>query len=294
MTAITVAQIARALGAEVAEGTVRTISGGQGRAAFVTAEDGQELVVKWSADPRWGDWLPHAVASTERLRERGYPTFRTVAWGEVEGLGAAWVQERLAGTPIVGVPTPPVLDAVLGSVALQADADAGIVHHASVDWVRSVVHDDAAGWWRAARATSPVSAAACDELAAWLGAVGPPEPRTDWTHLDLNFGNLLVQDGALSGIVDTDHLGFGDRTVDLATLAFEYERAAFAGGVTADAEVVGRLRDVAKGISGEAGWRLAVAYCTVSSLGWVGSGGMRVPEPMAVTVARRFIGAPEG
>jgi aminoglycoside phosphotransferase (APT) family kinase protein len=41
---------------------------------------------------------------------------------------------------------------------------------------------------------------------------------TDVVHGDLNLSNVLARDGAITGIVDWDHIGVGSRALDLTEL----------------------------------------------------------------------------
>lgn len=88
-------------------------------------------------------------------------------------------------------------------------------------WVPAVVFEDAAGWWCTATAMDPAAAGFCRWLQAWTGRPSSLEhaPGNDYVHADLGLGNMLVRAGHLTGIVDTENLGVGDRCVDLARLA---------------------------------------------------------------------------
>ncbi len=76
---------------------------------------------------------------------------------------------------------------------------------------------------------------------------GPPV----WIHGDLNAGNLLVEDGGLSAVIDFGEVGLGDPAADLApawsTVAAARDTFLRASGYDADA--VSRAR----------GWALAPA-----------------------------------
>lgn len=54
---------------------------------------------------------------------------------------------------------------------------------------------------------------------AWLDAVGTPiDSAPTWIHGDLHLGNILVQDGEISGVIDWGDITVGDVATDLAAL----------------------------------------------------------------------------
>jgi aminoglycoside phosphotransferase (APT) family kinase protein len=59
-----------------------------------------------------------------------------------------------------------------------------------------------------------------------VGAVTPPVTGTDLVHLDYQPGNVLVDNGRVSGVVDFDGASRGDRHLDLVTLRFDLTRRA--------------------------------------------------------------------
>ncbi|MEU8223881.1 phosphotransferase [Kribbella sp. NPDC048915] len=63
------------------------------------------------------------------------------------------------------------------------------------------------------------------KLLAWIHEVGRSEPSgmtgDDLVHLDFHTGNVLVEDGRITGIVDWDGIGRGDRRFALVTLRFD-------------------------------------------------------------------------
>lgn len=87
------------------------------------------------------------------------------------------------------------------------------------------------------------TAAARDVWAAALAASwqGPPV----WFHGDISWGNLLVEDGRLSAVIDFGTSGIGDPACDLAiawTLFHGQSREAFRAGVALDAGTWARGR----------------------------------------------------
>jgi aminoglycoside phosphotransferase (APT) family kinase protein len=61
-------------------------------------------------------------------------------------------------------------------------------------------------------------------LLAWAREVGAERDTADGSdlvHMDYHPGNVLVRDGRISGVVDWDGAGRGDRHLDLVTLRFD-------------------------------------------------------------------------
>ncbi|MEW2033747.1 phosphotransferase [Streptomyces roseifaciens] len=282
---------ARQLGLHVAD--VTAAPRGRGTTFFAVTADEGPVVVKWYAGD--GHGITERVARSDELRRRGHPTARTLVHGPSPG-GYTLVQERMPGAPAVRGPGPEALQELRAAVELQAGAGEGGPREQC--WIAAAVRDDAMGWWAAARARSARAARLCDRLGAWLAAVPAPQPRTDLAFGDLNFTNVLVAGDRLSGIVDIDLLNAGDRCLDLARLAFEYEllRGRMRGG---DGRIAGHrddpvdvlAEDVLR-ISGRGGWRQAVAFIAVARLGWRPPDGRRDPQEPTLRVTERLMGRP--
>src|SRR5581483_7339599 len=59
---------------------------------------------------------------------------------------------------------------------------------------------------------------------AWAGGLDADElPGDDLVHVDFHPGNVLVDGGRISGVVDWDGAGRGDRHLDLVTLRYDLE-----------------------------------------------------------------------
>jgi hypothetical protein len=264
--------------------------GGQGRTAFAETRDGRSVVVKWF--PGQTEPLAETIARGELLRQRGYPAPATLAHGAVPGYGQGCVQERLPGAPCTDAIDRVLLDQVMAAVALQADSG---VATDGWSYVGAAVFEDEEGWWRAARARGPAVAAFCDRLEEWLREVPRAEARADFVHFDLNFSNLLASNGRLTGIVDLHHLGpSDDRSVDLVSLLFEFERLRRSTGSSPVPDAADLLRGAVLDISGEPGWRQAIAFRAVADLAWQGPAGQRVPVEETLGAARTLAPALSG
>jgi Phosphotransferase enzyme family len=270
---------------------VRPTGGGQGR-TFYARSAGEAVVVKWGLDPDLPEKIPYVAAQVPELRRRDCAIPRILAHGPLGGQRYGWVQERLAGAPAATLD-----DVLLGDLMVlicrQAGAPAGAHRTDMASWTPAVVFDDIAGWWQTAAAMSPDAARFCRRLRRWADQSrhGRPSRRHDYVHGDLNLSNVLVADGQLAGVIDAENLGVGDRSIDLARLAFEWHRLACASTPGLAAEGMSRLVALGRAISGDAGWRVAVAYELISRIGWRSEHQTR-PEPRGLLpVCAKFLDA---
>jgi hypothetical protein len=227
------------------------------------------VVVKWGLDPDLPEKLPYVTGQVPELRRRGIPVPRILAHGPLDDHSYGWVLERLPGAPatILG---EPLLGDLIGLITRMAGAPPGPHRNDLGYWVPAAVFEDAAGYWQTAMAMGPAVTGFCQRLRAWAGRPSSGQaPGHGYVHVDLNLSNVLVGDaGRLSGIIDTEHLGVGDRCVDLARLAFEWHWLARTGTAGLAADGMGRLAAFGRALSGEAWWRVAVAYELISRVGW--------------------------
>lgn len=246
----------------------RPIRDGQRRAYYADLA-GAPVVVKWGLDPDLPEKIPYVAGQVRELLGRGIPVPRILAHGSLDDHSYGWVLERLPGEP-AEVLGEPLLRDLLGLITRMAGAPPGPHRNDLGCWVPAAVFEDAAGYWQTAMATSAAVAGFCQRLRAWVGQ--PPSGRSPghgYVHIDLNLSNVLVDDaGRLSGIIDTEHLGVGDRCVDLARLAFEWHWLARTGTAGLAADGMGRLAAFGRALSGAAWWRVAVAYELISRVGW--------------------------
>jgi Phosphotransferase enzyme family len=247
---------------------VRPTGGGQ-RRTFFARLDGAAVVVKWGLDPDLPEKIPYVAGQVPELRRRNCPVPRILAHGPAGGRGYGWVQERLAGAPAT-VLGEALLDDLVDLLGRLAGAPGGPHRNDMAWWAPAVVFGDEAGWWRTAAAMGPAAAGFCERLRAWTGQSwnGRPSPCHDYVHVDLNLSNVLVIGGRLAGVIDIENFGVGDRGIDVARLAFEWHRLDRAGTPGLAADGLRRLAALGRELSGDAGWRVAVAYELISQLGW--------------------------
>lgn len=203
-------------------GALRRFGMGENRSTWRVEAGEVALVLK--LDP------PERVAAHQRasaacryLAGRGYPAPLTLAVGMAAG-HAYTLRSCLDGTPM-----PPedgrFARRLIQLVELQAGgaAAAGL---AADDWPASIVDPVLAGGrgyclLETMRDHSAETAALLERVQALVvaGREALP-PGDDIVHHDFNPANILVDRGAVSGVVDWDGVGAGDRAFDLATLLF--------------------------------------------------------------------------
>jgi aminoglycoside phosphotransferase (APT) family kinase protein len=199
--------------------------GEQGAYALVAGEGkaSQSFVLKWQVGTELPAALTGVASLTERLRAVGYPAPRYRLVGLAADLGVVYsVQETLPGAPLGGR----LDDAIVEQLLALNDRQRGRTEVASIDWPAALVRialDGGDGFCLLepmrthSIATSDLltvvqrSAAACaDELA----------PVGDVVHFDFQGGNILIENGHITGVVDWEGSRTGDCAFDLATLFF--------------------------------------------------------------------------
>jgi hypothetical protein len=188
--------------------------GGEVGAAYVRWPDGRRSVLN-EGHTRTGPLLDLA-------RHAGIPTARQELSAHIDGRRVV-VQERLPGTP------PHTIDAALvrDMVALNTRFAGLLADRPAVPVVDLHLTTDGPGFClhRPLAGHSPRTARLLDWIHE-VGAVTPPVTGTDLVHLDYQPGNVLVDRGRVSGVVDFDGAGRGDRHLDLVTLRFDLTRRA--------------------------------------------------------------------
>lgn len=207
--------------------------GGEVGAAYVRWPDGHRSVLKWRPDTRLEALRAGPLAVCEALRDQGCPCPSTELALQVGG-GVVLVQELLPGTP------PESLDhhGLDQALALNESQAGLLAGRADIPSVHLYLLDDGPGYClhEPLRLHSPRSAA-LERRVRSVGAGHPPRlAGDDAVHQDFHHGNLLAVDGTVTGVIDWDGAGRGDRRFDLVTLRFGLHAREQAPGV------VGRLR----------------------------------------------------
>jgi hypothetical protein len=182
--------------------------GGEVGAAYVRWPDGRRSVLT-AARTR-------SAVLADRARDAGVPTARHELTARVDGVRVV-VQERLPGAP------PSTLDTGLIRQMLRVnDQLAGVLAgepdprpaelYLTCDGPGFCLHEPLSAYGPRTR-----------RLLSWVhevGADGTHMVGDDLTHMDFHPGNVLVDRGRLSGVVDWDGAQRGDRHFDLVTLLF--------------------------------------------------------------------------
>jgi aminoglycoside phosphotransferase (APT) family kinase protein len=270
-----VALLARELGGPVGDPQPLTPWRGSQTWAARTEALG-ELVIK----ARYGDEAYAKTAWTAAhlplLGSRGYPV-PTIVWhGMLDDEWHVTVQNRLPGRPLQALP-PPLLDAVLRLVELQANAGIPADDRDFTGYVAHVLFDDWDDVWVAAARSAAAAEQLCERLRVWLRPVwGLSLEPTDFATNDLNLSNVLSDGILITGVVDWDEFGLSSRALDLVALAFDCAQLG-------DSAAVDRLLGRAGSIVGPDGLRCLVSYRAIAYLGSGFEGYDLDPSVVAVT-----------
>jgi hypothetical protein len=191
--------------------------GGEVGAAYVRWDDGHRSILKWRPQTTLEDMQAGPLKVVSVLRSVGYPAPATELAAQV-GDAVVTIQELLPGTT-VNLLNESTLDQALALNDLQASA---LDEHREIQNVSLYLTEDGPGFClhEPLRQHSPRT----KKLEAWITEVGKQYPEqlqgNDAMHLDFHSGNLLAQDGKLTGVIDWDGAARGDRRFDLLTLRF--------------------------------------------------------------------------
>ncbi|MGX6606551.1 phosphotransferase enzyme family protein [Micromonosporaceae bacterium Da 78-11] len=182
--------------------------GGEVGAAYVRWPDGRRSVLR-EGRTRTGPLV-------DRARAAGVPTPRHELAAHVDGVRVL-VQQRLPGVP-PAVPDAALIrqmiavtDRLAGALATDPTPEPAEMFLTG-DGPGFCLHGPLAGY-----------SARTARLLDWVrevGATGSTMVGDDLTHMDFHPGNVLVDDGRLTGVVDWDGVTRGDRHFDLVTLRF--------------------------------------------------------------------------
>lgn len=204
----------------------RALGGRSQGAWFATGPDGLPVVLKWSPDKTLTSRYAALLPGLDELRARGVPVPEYTHVSTLDG-GTLSAQRFLPGRSEDN-PSPAVVESIVECVA----AKAGIGGPQPADqrtWEALVVHsltDGQDGWaqHKPLRTGGKRSAGVLDRVEA-VGANADPSwfPTDGLVHLDLHTDNILIDDGALSGIIDWEDACAGDHRYDLVAFAFDLD-----------------------------------------------------------------------
>lgn len=199
-------------------------AGGENHGAYrVSDAAGTAFVLKYAVLKHHNqtDILPRllrARALTARLRELGVPTPEYLHIGTLAET-VYWLQTALPGEPPEHL-TATTLDRFLEWNERQA----GQAISSEQDWscyVRAMVFAGESGWAASLKGYSAETRALLGRLAGLTAGKEAAVSRSaDIVHGDLGPSNVLAAEGTLTGIVDWDAAGCGDRALDLSKLLF--------------------------------------------------------------------------
>ena len=205
-----VARVAEASGVPLE--FVAPAAGGEVGAAYVRWPDGTPGVLTWQPGAPKERYEQIAdMLALARAAGLPVPAYRLIV--PLPG-AVAVVQERLPGV----VPTEPPVDAMIEANRRFA----GLLAGRDLPRTRLWLTEDGPGFCM----HGPLAEYSdrTRRVLGWVEEVGrsvPDEmPGDDLVHLDFHPGNVLVEDGRLTGIFDWDGAGPGDRRFDLVTLRY--------------------------------------------------------------------------
>jgi fructosamine-3-kinase len=228
----------------------------EGAFAIVDAHN-VAYVLKWNQRPAWVQSIDRARRITDHLRSQHVPVPAYTLADTFEGV-AYWIQTALPGAP------PPQLSlAQLQQLLVYIDVQAGQSITPEQNWsayVLAVVFRGESGWSNSLLNDGPATRAVLKRLTQLLADKHSMVLRSDdIVHGDLSLDNVLVAGDRVSGIVDWDAAGCGDRCLDLSKLLFySYKQPALREPLSA------RIR----ALSGQAGLALYLGYNILAQLDW--------------------------
>jgi aminoglycoside phosphotransferase (APT) family kinase protein len=234
---------------------------GENRGAHaVVSSDGTSLILKHGPlDPDALRRLERARVITQRLHELGASVPRYLLIGETPQGTRYWVQKHLPGEPLGRLTRPDQLEPLFALNDLQADRAISTEQGWST-YAADAVFRGGSGWADELRAYGGVTSTLVDVLAELTnGREGACQRTADIVHGDLSPGNILAQDGQVTGVVDWDAAGCGDRGFDLALLLFYHYD---------DPPIRTPLQERVVAISGPDALRVHLAYAILSQTTW--------------------------
>jgi aminoglycoside phosphotransferase (APT) family kinase protein len=232
---------------------------GENQGAYaLTDEQGAAYVLKWNERPPWLERVRLAQRITEHLRALGIPVPRYVLADTSSDNLTYWIQTALPGTPPRQL-LPSHVDQLLELIEAQARQALSADINWS-DYVRAVVFAGESGWRDSLLYYSADTKAILKRLTQIVdGKQTAILQGDDIVHGDLSIDNVLAVGATISGIVDWDAAGCGDRCLDLSKLLF-YSYA--------DAALRAPLRAQMSSISGPDAYAIYLAYNILAQLDW--------------------------
>jgi aminoglycoside phosphotransferase (APT) family kinase protein len=223
---------------------------------------GGRAVLKRGRLPAHLEGMVRLDAIIEHVRARGYPTPRFLHYGADADGRRYTVQELAPGRPL-GTLSPETTEVMLELNARHADMHIPTTQ----DWARYVyatVYEGDLGWAEMMRTHSRETAVLWD---AFRVTAAPYRAVKLWdddlVHSDFHEGQVLMEDGRVSAVVDFENAGKGSRVQDLMTLLmYAYFDDLVGKPIIGAEEVRRRLWDYALDVRGPG----EMVICTASSI----------------------------
>jgi aminoglycoside phosphotransferase (APT) family kinase protein len=233
--------------------------GGENEGAYsVVDAAGAPFVLKWHRRPDRLGGLERARRITDHLRSRGAPVPSYHLMGALPDGMAYWLQTALHGAPAHDL-NPNHVQPLLAINDLQA----GEALSAEQDWsayVRAVVFAGESGWADSLKQHSVDTRAILARLRRLVAGQETYPLRTDdIAHGDMGLGNVLVEGDGVTGIIDWDAAGCGDRALDLSKLLYSAYR---------NEPVRRQLQEQIAALSGREALDIYLAYNILAQLDW--------------------------
>ena len=222
-----------------------------------------ELIVKVRHGDRADEKTRWCADRLPLLGARGYPVPEFVWHGPLGGDWYVAVQKRLPGRPVTSLTGPqfdPLLDSLLDLVERQAGAGFPAEDRDFAGYVANVLFDDWDEVWDDAPRSCPAAGSLCERIRGWLQPVwGLRLPPADFTHNDLHLTNVLTDGERITGVIDWDEFGLGNRALDLVVLGFDCFRIG-------ERRAADRVLAQAAAVAGAGGRRCLVSYRMLAHL----------------------------
>jgi aminoglycoside phosphotransferase (APT) family kinase protein len=200
---------------------VRQLPGGFQSSAYELTDGAARVVLKWTDDPGWAPRVRRAEELVRRARAAGYPTPEWLAVGTTAAGSPYQLQEFVVGVGLHDASM--ITESLAREMIAICETQRGLVPEEGISWSaysRGVVFEDWDGVWERVRGYGGESA---EILHGYEELCRPYRdeklPDDDLVHGDLNVGNLIVNNGRISGIIDIEAAGAGSRAYDLVSLA---------------------------------------------------------------------------
>jgi len=193
---------------------------GENQGAYALSDDtGGGYVLKWNERPTWLRSLRRAEQITNHLAARGVPVPTYVLADTRADNVTYWIQTALPGLPPEELSLTQV-EQLLDLVERQARQTLLTGSNWS-EYVRAVVFAGQSGWQDSLARYNDETRAVLARLKQLMAGKEQVMLRADdICHGDMGTDNVLVDGDTVSGIVDWDAAGEGDRALDLSKLLF--------------------------------------------------------------------------